>query len=68
VAFIPPPVDGPDLRAVWWARATANGLPAHELEAYMTAHFADMDAHDSDERTHADEADELVNRWRQYGS
>ena len=52
----------------WWARATAKGLPAHEFEAYMTAHLADMDARDSGDRTQADEADELVNRWRQYGS
>src|SRR5580765_37559 len=49
----------------WWARATANGLPAHEFETYMTDHLADLDARDSGDRP---QAEELVNRWRQYGS
>lgn len=51
----------------WWARAMANGIPESELEGFMAAHLAYLDAEDAKDEEAIEAAKKEMRRWRKYG-
>jgi hypothetical protein len=50
-----------------WARAVSKGIHENDLEAYMAAHFASMDAEQSGDRYRLEVAKEAMAKWQKYG-
>lgn len=51
----------------YWSRAIANGIPENDLEAYMAAHFAFVDATVAGDEVQVAEANDAISRWYKYG-
>lgn len=51
----------------WWQRAVSNGVPENDLESYMSAHFAMVDAQIESDAEGLKRADEGLSRWVKYG-
>ena len=47
----------------YWARAISNSIPENELQPYMAAHFAWLDAIASGNQAEIARADEAMKRW-----
>ena len=50
-----------------WARSVSNGIPENDLNAYMAAHFAAMDARESGDWYQLEKANQAMARWLKYG-
>ena len=55
------------LALAWWARAISNGIPENDLEAFMAAHLASLDARQSGDKYQLEQANEAMTKWQKYG-
>ena len=51
----------------YWARAISNSIPENELQPYMAAHFAWLDARAAQDEEELDKTSEEIKRWNKYG-
>ena len=51
----------------YWARAISNSIPENELQPYMAAHFAWLDAIAAQDEEEIDKTSEEIKRWNKYG-
>lgn len=52
----------------YWARAIANSIPENELQPYMAAHFAWLDAIVAGDEEEIKRTGEATMRWNRYGA
>jgi hypothetical protein len=51
----------------YWARAISNSIPENELQPYMAAHFAWLDAIAARDEQEIERTSEATKRWNNYG-
>ena len=51
----------------YWARAMSNSIPENELQPYMAAHFAWLDAIAAGDEQEIERTAEAMKRWNKYG-
>jgi len=51
----------------YWARAISNSIPENELQPYMAAHFAWLDAIAARDEQEIERTSEATTRWNKYG-
>ena len=51
----------------YWARAISNSIPENELQPFMAAHFAWLDAMTTGDEQETNRAQETMKRWNKYG-
>jgi hypothetical protein len=51
----------------YWARVISNSIPENELQAYMAATFAWLDAIAARNEAEIDRTSEAMKRWNKYG-
>ncbi len=51
----------------YWARAISNSIPENELQPYMAAHFAWLDAIAARDEEEIQRTSEATTRWNKYG-
>src|SRR3954468_7354819 len=54
------------LAFAYWSRAIANSIPENELQPYMAAHFAWLDATAAGDEEEIKKASEALKRWNKY--
>ena len=52
----------------YWARAISNSIPENELQPYMAAHFAWLDAVAAEDEDEIERTSEEIKRWNKYGA
>ena len=55
------------LAFAYWSRATSNSIPENELQPYMSAHFAWLDARAARDEGKIKKTSEALKRWNKYG-
>src|SRR5947209_2999831 len=51
----------------YWARAISNSIPENELQRYMAAQFAWLDARTAEDKEEIERTSEELKRWNKYG-
>src|SRR6266705_6297466 len=55
------------LAFAYWSRAISNSIPENELQPYMSAHFAWLDASAAGDEGEIEKTSEALKRWNKYG-
>ena len=55
------------LAFAYWSRAISNSIPENELQPYMSAHFAWLDATAAGDEGEIEKTSEALKRWNKYG-
>ena len=55
------------LAFAYWSRAISNSIPENELQPYMSAHFAWLDATAAGDEGVIEKTSEALKRWNKYG-
>ena len=55
------------LAFAYWSRAIANSIPENELQPFMAAHFAWLDAIAAGDEEESKRAEQSLKRWEKYG-
>jgi hypothetical protein len=55
------------LAFAYWSRAISNSIPENELQPYMAAYFAWLDARGAHDEEAIERTAEALKRWNKYG-